>query len=525
MTYPYDVTNNPLWIDPTKKDKNTKDSSAKITQTQDVIPFVTNPAQTPAVKSVVSNNLPLVTKKIDNNIGTSVERSSVSPKPQTDNDVPFKKTGESAPERMDRFYAGRYSKANEDEKMKYIGKYATEYLKRLPGKTEEEKSQLLCDDLKKMLYNTRNIEDKKILIKAIKYFGKEDQFNAAKIAMFSGDDEQNDIGQVTVAGEIQNYDESVQIGTSQLVADTKNVKAIIIAASHTPELASKNQTPAVAIYEKADVSDKSKVEIDKTIIDRFGKYAKENQTDIYKIMSDSKFSEIVEYAASNIWHLDKDNQKSAVQITIETGNEKAINASAAQFAKYDKDVQTDIKSEFENTNYDSAKKTLAEAEAKAEAEKIAEAQSKEAIENEQNSTASNAKATTKIDAVVEIIQNKDTNALKDSVKKMSDTDKEKLLNLYPNNVDIISSILESSSGMLCLKAMDALSKLDERTQRTIVQSLNKNHSNVISKDIALYSSNVQKVFIEDTKTSDLGSINRNMLSSLAKAKYDELKMG
>lgn len=361
------------------------------------------------------------------------------------------------------------------------------------------------------------------LTKSVKSMDKNNQLPAFKSSYKYQNEKYRDIAERILATD---YTKLHPDNVVEAARETKNFseKNRVIAAQNASQVIVAKQPEVVGV-----LLDEKDENVDMALSNQVGQFGvnkdgtvdKKIQLGCFEQISTSQFQNVVENVAKNIYQLDSENQSPATQIIIRTDNEGAIRAAASQVNKCSEKYQDDIISELNNTKYDSVKQELA----RQEAEKIAEIQSKETIEKEQNSTTSTAKATTKIDAVVEIIQNKDTSALKDSVKKMSDTDKEKLLNLYPNNVDIISSIVESSSGMLCLKAMDALSKLDEKTQRTIVQSINKNHSNVISSNIALYSSNVQKVFIEDTKASDLGAINRNMLSSLAKAKYDELKMG
>lgn len=59
------------------------------------------------------------------------------------------------------------------------------------------------------------------------------------------------------------------------------------------------------------------------------------QGDMYKTTMTSKYDEVLEYASSNIYKLDESVQSEAIQVTYETGNQKAIDAANAQLDKCD----------------------------------------------------------------------------------------------------------------------------------------------------------------------------------------------
>ena len=59
------------------------------------------------------------------------------------------------------------------------------------------------------------------------------------------------------------------------------------------------------------------------------------QGDMFKTTMTSKYDEVLEYASSNIYKLDESVQSEAIQITYETGNQKAIDAANAQLDKCD----------------------------------------------------------------------------------------------------------------------------------------------------------------------------------------------
>lgn len=520
MTYPYYITNNPWSPEQIKKDKEAKDSSTKtVSESNVTIPLLSS---TPS--QISQNNTGLVVERTQTEAGPKPKMG-----PLTKEETEIAQQRDGLAEEVPGWYVLKDDEQKQIKLKELLGKYRTpegqmyEVQKLMKLAKTENDVKFFADSLSvmqrknqtsvatEMLKNNNLVGSVKkasdnAIARQVKNLAPENQIPVENVVMTETSKETKMI----MAGEVQNFAEENQVPGSQIIAKSGDVDVINEGASHVSEFASKNQTPAVSTYANADVSPDGKVIIGKTLINQNGKYAKENELDIHKIMSSLEISEIVEYAASNIWRFDKDNQAQAVKITIETGNEKAIDASAAQFDKYDKNVQADIKSEIQNTNYESAKIVLADAESKVE-------------ENQQTNSASKVSAeSTKVDAVQELIKNKNTNMLQGSIKQLSDIDKEILLNQNSNNPAVIASIIACSSGNLYLKALDALGKLDVQTQRTIVQSINKTNPNVIGSKIGLYSSSVQNIYLENTKVSDLAYINRNMLSSIAKAKYDKL---
>ena len=76
--------------------------------------------------------------------------------------------------------------------------------------------------------------------------------------------------------------------------------------------------------------DETAKDIQKILVDDICKYEVQNQAEAHNIVSSSKYSEVQEYAASNIHKLDESVQGEAIRITYETGNEKAISACESQ---------------------------------------------------------------------------------------------------------------------------------------------------------------------------------------------------
>lgn len=80
-------------------------------------------------------------------------------------------------------------------------------------------------------------------------------------------------------------------------------------------------------------------EYEKDLSDTVKQYNKIMQSDLFKMVMNTKFDEVKEYAASNINKLDASVQADALQAVLESGNEKAIQAAAEQLAKCEPEVQ------------------------------------------------------------------------------------------------------------------------------------------------------------------------------------------
>lgn len=282
----------------------------------------------------------------DKMTGLTVEKSSVTPTKQ----------GPSLNKALTNFYGNKYVNASEEEKEALIVKYF-DWL-------SKDKKDVISQLGQFKLYRERCTDDLeyKRLSSVIDKMEAQYQKTAAKTVITEGTERQKDIGQRAVADDYHHYDKSVQTDVAQFIADSQNVEAIKIGASHASELASENQTAAVKIYVGADIDEKFKASVDKILIDQYGndpkspnkhsKFAVENQLAIHEIMSKIEISGVAEYAASNIWKLDKVNQAEAVKITLATDNKDAIEAATAQYGNYDESAKDEIADTFSMYGYD-----------------------------------------------------------------------------------------------------------------------------------------------------------------------------
>lgn len=89
---------------------------------------------------------------------------------------------------------------------------------------------------------------------------------------------------------------------------------------------------AQKILENAEtiLSEKEAIEVLKIAADTNTRCAAENQAEIHKVFMNSKYDEVLEHAASNIYKYDEAAQADAIKYTYETNNTKAIDACNGQ---------------------------------------------------------------------------------------------------------------------------------------------------------------------------------------------------
>lgn len=120
------------------------------------------------------------------------------------------------------------------------------------------------------------------------------------------------------------------IGSSKAVTKNSENAKLYSASGHTyhgkAQIAVANKSMEIS----HTFDDETAKEIQKTLADDIQNYETSNQVQAHKIVSSSKYSEIQEYAASNIHNYDPTAQAGAIEATYETGNQSAITACEAQ---------------------------------------------------------------------------------------------------------------------------------------------------------------------------------------------------
>lgn len=427
------------------------------------------------------------------------------------------KKGPGLDDTLTKFYGKKYTQATEEEKEKLIVKY----FDWLSKDKKDTISQL--DQFK--LYRDRCTDEAeyKRLSSVIDKMEAGYQVNAAKTVITQGTDKQKHIGRKAVADDYQNYDKANQNEVLTMVVDSKDEEAIKIAATHTAQLDKANQVGAVKIFQGAEIAEDAQKAVDKVIIDQYGQFAKENQVDIHKIMSSSKFSETVVYAASNIWNFDKDNQAPAVKITSDTKNQEAINAAAAQWQKYDKTAQAEIKTIIQNSESEIAKQTLAQEELKSESKTQKETEIKEnksEVKAERIQTKEEKKSQFTVKDVKEIIKSKSSNKIlfENSIENLSDTQKISLITSLSGQelYMVLNIILKKNPSMSVLaKVSTVLSTDPSELSKTSF------YDTMLSK-VSLFNTTVQKSMIQQSaKDGKLNKINTGFLCVSSRREYQK----
>lgn len=222
-------------------------------------------------------------------------------------------TGESLRERLDRFYKGEYSKANEQGKRDLIRKYFTEYFSHIPV-SEQRQDLKQINDFVKLVHNTNGKNDCQRLADVIKDLKEKNQVSAMlEVTVNQRNAELRPIGEKSVAEHLHEYKPSAQLPATDVISKSGNAEAQKIAASHVYQLDAKNQVPAVKLYE-TNVKDQEVLKaVNLSFVSQYKDFAVQNQLEIHKLVINCAIPEVVKAASANINSLDVSVRSQAVQ--------------------------------------------------------------------------------------------------------------------------------------------------------------------------------------------------------------------
>lgn len=482
-----------------------------------ILPMVSTPIVKTDAKLTEAGNVPLAqqtSKTVET--GLTIEKNTATNTEIKDNKNSTK--GTTLDEALTKFFPKAYQNASDEEKEKLIGKYF-KWLK------ENKKDQI--NELEQLrLYRNRCSEDDKGQYKRIsgvidkleaKY-----QLKAAKMVITEGSENQKQIGQTTVASDIQNYDKSVQVGATNLIIESKNNEAIKIGASHASELDVDNQKAVVNSYMKTDIKD-VQLELSNQVgafgIYKDGTINKDVALDCFKQISSSKYQEVIENTALNIHTMKGSLQTDATQIIVNTGNDGAIRAAASQFEKYDKESQGNIANLINSSNSDNAKSALTSTQ-----QKQTETTTNNTSSN--NSTISENKVN-EIKTILDsnVVQNK-VAKISEAVKNASESEKLTLLDNYSTNLDVIKAILNSNPSLKVLsKIIELLNddKFNNKNKDELINTIADSGAfkGENSKRIGMLSPALQALLVQNLEQSDLKNVKVNYLSQTAKNIFEK----
>lgn len=216
--------------------------------------------------------------------------------------------------------------------------------------------------LAKVAYNTVNDENVAAIIKGI---GNVDvqEVNEAGVdrtyAIKDVDNQRKSINAINNFGSetmkdyaavnVDRAHEDIQNETLHLFVDENGRRAKLVIENETvTRMAVKAQTEGFKTLqtsvEKFLPKDEA-INTLKTLADQIEKCDASNQLDMHKSITNGKYEELQEYAASNIHKYDKSVQAEALKETYNSGNQKAIEAANAQIDKCDPEAVKSIENE------------------------------------------------------------------------------------------------------------------------------------------------------------------------------------
>lgn len=490
-----------------------------------VVTTVPMTTQTPVTTTPVSATKPiqLVAPQKPNQTGLEVEKTTQTTEPQTTNKTEKTKTGAHKSKRtIDeamRLYVKNWDKLNDAEKQNKIvdvlSKLKKEDLKYLATKDQPDGR---IGWLKSFLLNDRmSTKESKLVVGSLK------KFNVSKAEMaelqaqgvnmaFDGDNKNEESCQLQVAQDMGAYGAKAAKNAIDKTSASKFDSVKIEGTKNASKVQTELQSYAAKKYIEGAKTSSEKVQniIGHSIVDQYGDFAKENQVKIHEIVSTNSTSEVVEYAASNIWHFDKTNQAQAVQITTNTGNEKAINAAAAQYDKYDASARAQIKEVINNSGYDSAKNTLSAAEEKAQAQAEAKAEktsSEKASYTEKKSSNTikeiiESNSTTKNIQIKEAFKNATTAEKKAWIASLNKNEVANMINIIP--LSELSSVLGD--------VLSLMGGADSKSQKELVDRINATYlSGVLDRNIGLLDLGMQSTYVSEMAKSGKKLQSKNTL--------------
>lgn len=489
----------------------------------------------PIVKSEHVNQSNAVTpglgveKSTENNShGVNENKSHEDHKHHDHNHGPFVKTGESICERMDRFYDGKFSKANIIEKEKMIRQYAVDYYGKMKNKTKDQIEKLQLTDFRKLLHNTNretNLEDRRAAIRAIPFLKRNNQGKIGEEAIVGASSEKiKNASAVEVAGCTHKCAVENQVSLTKVVVNSNCPEAMVVSANHLSENDKTVQAKVAEVLQKPDI-----IEVNKAIIDQNPKCDESQQLAIHEIVSGSKHTETVEYAASNIYLLKEKVQPKAAEVTMATKNEAAVSKMAEQYPNYAKSAQTQIKTMINNSSYTRAKEIVANPELQKRAAYTPTTTTTTTKSSVSMSSSSTLKSASDFKNISDIIKSKAPNKkalIMEKIKSMSSAEQLGLLSIVPKSYlpGLLSILIRCNpSAGIMSKAIDRSDELSDRDKLKFMESVNSVYlSKQISSKIGLVNVSTQKLVVEKSANrGTLGNINRDQLAESVKKDYDE----
>lgn len=387
-------------------------------------------------------------------------------------------------------------------------------------------------------------EDEQImrLTRTVKSFHGKDQIDMVKNSYQYKDKHKRDVTESTIAVDYTDYDK----------------ENVVEAAKETENFSEQNQIIAADNASRADVSlHKELVDVymgrdieplQLALSNHIGEFGvgkdgliteegKEIQFECFKAISSSDYQSVKENSASNIYTMDKDNQAAGVNYIVSSGNEGAIKAAAAKYDKYDDSVKNDVSYIINNSDCDSAKATLQNAQessSSAASEKttlqtVQESSSseKETLPPSSSSSSEGTGAVEKLDTILKSNNTSDKTQIAKVIKNASQYEKLKILNSHSDNIDVINALLASNPSLVILSKIIGLlndnNKFSEQDRNGLMNTIADSGAfkGANSRRLGSLSSDLQILYIQKLSPENLKDINSKYLLPTAKDIYDK----
>lgn len=250
-------------------------------------------------------------------------------KPTEDNNQPFKKTGESWEERMNRYHPtkGGYKSWSDAEKKHWRDMYFDDFLKDTSKKPVERRIRIESSDFAKLIHNTRDPEERRSLVNKISGLYKQNQIpGIISAAIDETDPALREIGQIGSAQQLPKLHPDNQLEAVKLIAGRfDSPDAVKIAAGLTSKLAPQHQVAAVKTFEEKIPQNTQLIQRDSQIlkevnlsfVNQYPAFAKNlssaDQLAIHKMVVGTGISEVITKATNSIQFLSSDIRSQAVQ--------------------------------------------------------------------------------------------------------------------------------------------------------------------------------------------------------------------
>lgn len=353
------------------------------------------------------------------------------------------------------------------------------------------------------------------LTRTVKAMDKDDQLESFKSSYKYQNEEFRDVAESILA---LDYTKLHQDNVIPAAKETNNFseKNQIIAAENASNVVVGKQQELIDEF----MSRKNE-KIDTALSDQVGKFGvygdgttnQNIQLDCFDKILSSQYQSVKEGTALNICNLVEENQPLATNLVVKTHNEGAIKAAASQIDKYSDENKSQIRESLLASGYSSVEKTIYDVETRAIQYDTQEQTASEA-EDETQSTLTTSTETISVEAVKQLVVNKDTVSIKDTVRNLSEVETISLLKQCPN-MSVIKAVMGNNPSLAVLAQIGEILK-DEKASKDMDYKM-------LLSNVGFIGLTGQYALIrQSAQNGTLKDIDRSRLEASVKIEYDKL---